>query len=145
MRIYGSFASCWMLLSVCLYLIGCKEPALPVASGMVIAKGQMLLDGKKLDPGQISFVVQEEKPLPNTAPVDYLAAVNQGEYQVEIPPGKYRVEIRQFGRAAKGDSDTPGAPAQLLPKKYNEKSEFTAQVTQAGPNQFNFELISDAK
>ncbi|WP_437194417.1 hypothetical protein [Planctomicrobium sp. SH527] len=145
MRIFGAFASCWMLLSVCLCLTGCQEPTLPVASGMIIAKGKVMLDGKALDPGQISFVVHEAKPLPNTAPIDYLAAVNQGEYQVEIPPGKYRVEIRQFGGASKGDSETPGAPAQLLPKKYNEKSEFTAEVAQTGENQFNFELVSDKK
>ncbi|QDT53932.1 Bacterial Ig-like domain (group 1) [Caulifigura coniformis] len=46
-------------------------------------------------------------------------------------PGKYTVRISKMSGEA-GD--------ELIPRKYNEASKLTQEVTQAGPNDFKFEL-----
>lgn len=120
--------------------IGCRPAVrLPVGQGMTIASGTVNWEGVPLEWGRVSFV-----PLNGTEnnPDDiFIAAITQGKFEVEIEPGTYRVEIRQFkDGASSGDENTPTSSVQVLPKKYNDKSEMTADVTSDGPNMFTFDL-----
>jgi hypothetical protein len=64
-------------------------------------------------------------------------------------PGKYLVMVTGVtGPPEAPKEQLPGdarpvAPAkELIPTKYNAKTELTAQVTQGGPNTFTFDLVS---
>jgi hypothetical protein len=102
-------------------------------------KGTVTLDGKPLDDGTIRF-----------APADGRTAssggiIKNGQFTSEAAPGKYRVEIsatKMTGSAGAGrHSDAVETVAQLIPEKYNMKSELTLDVKN-GLNEPNFDLKS---
>ena len=69
---------------------------------------------------------------------------DQGEYVLRYTskakgaiPGKYKVLI------SKTKKQPNGIEKELLPLRYNRKSELVAEVTSSGDNVFNFDLTSD--
>jgi len=76
--------------------------------------------------------------------------IAKGEYkipaEVGLVPGKYRVVITSGDGGAPADPDQPPGPSgnyvmkDRIPPEYNVKSTVEVEVTQAGPNQFNFEI-----
>ena len=125
-----------------LLLAGCAggEDDLPREA----VSGTVKLNGEPLKQGRIQFQ--------GTAPGS--SGIVDGHYAISkaegLVPGKYQVMI--FGAAAEGEpapakaempGDTPPpkkAVKEPIPAKYNAKSELTAQVTQGGPNTFDFDL-----
>lgn len=115
--------------------------------GRKAISGKITLDGKPLEQGTIAF-----QPLVEKGGVSAGAVIAAGGYSIKaekgLTPGKYRVRINasEGGPAAATDQPPGPTPAQtpksLIPPKYNTQSELVAEVTEAGPNQFDFDLVS---
>lgn len=77
---------------------------------------------------------------------EFIAAINRGEFQIETPPGHYRIEIRQFVSTSSSpvSDDTPPPLQQVIPAQYNDKSELTAEVNKEHRT-LEFSLVSKAK
>ena len=90
----------------------------------------VLLDGKPLPDGQIDFVPADGRA-PGTG------RIKDGAAELRSVAGKCTVEIsafRQFGRMRE--------PENFLPKRYNEQSKLSAEVTAGGENTFTFTVTS---
>lgn len=122
-------------------LIGCGDPGpprLPVA-------GSITLDGKPLASGSVVF-----------APLDGMTAavaeVKDGAYRVASSrgpaPGRYQVEVRAESPTGKWvpHPDFPGETIEelreLIPARYNAKTELSVEVRPDGENVFDFALTS---
>ena len=116
---------------------GCQKEA---TTGRVV--GEVTLDGQPLAAGQMRFVATDgHSPTAGAAVVD-------GEFSVELPPGEVRVEIsapKPSGKKAQmyGGQGGPAVEAseELLPARYNVASELTLNVG-AGEQPAKFELSS---
>jgi hypothetical protein len=127
------------------FLAGCGEDELPREA----VSGTVTLDGQPLKSGMIQF-----QPTSAGEATAGGAAIVDGKYSVPkaqgLVPGKYQVMITGVTgppEAPKeqlpGDAPRPVLPAkELIPDRYNAKTELTAQVNTGGPNTFPFELSS---
>ncbi len=123
--------ACPVLLASALLASGCAAPE-PQA---VNVKGNILLDGQAMSDGDIYFQSGAGKP-----PVH--AKIIGGSYTIHVPPGEYRVAIRQD--RDKGMKTVYGDP-QLesnVAARYNVETTLTASVTPDGPKEFHFEIES---
>jgi hypothetical protein len=114
--------------------------------GRAAVEGTVTLDGRPLDQGGIVF-----SPLSGTAGPTAGAQILDGNFAITRSggtfPGKFRVEItsaRPTGRKVAGrtGSGLIDELAQCLPARYNRDSELRAEVTDSGPNHFEFALKS---
>lgn len=66
-----------------------------------------------------------------------------GKFSPGIAPGQYLITITRLDTKAIRTTQMP--PKNLLPKKYADpnRSGFTAEVSEAGPNEFSFAVESD--
>ena len=121
----------------CSALAGCSGKSLKTGT----VTGDVSLDGQPLKSGVIHFVSSDGK----VATTD--AMIADGKYTVEMPPGDKRISIsapKVVGR--RKAYDTPDSPTldvvqELLPAKYNAKTELTLTVT-TGSQQNNYDLKS---
>ena len=130
----------WLLLAA---LAGCG-PGNPL--GRKAISGKVTLDGKPLEQGNIAFQPLAAK---GTSTGGVIAS---GSYSIKtdkgLPPGKYRVRINAAAAASPVDPNQPPGPAAapaaspLIPPKYNTQSQLECEVTEARPNQFDFDLYS---
>jgi len=111
------------------------RPARPLAS----VSGTVTLDGQPLPDGFVTFV-SPQQGLFEAFPIKdgrYAGKAGLGMRQIEI------VAVRET-RPAKTASPAYGPPQpareNYLPERYSTKSTLTAEVTQAGPNEFDFNL-----
>lgn len=98
----------------------------------VLVSGEVNFGAAPVEAGQIRF-----KPLPGTHGAITIAQIVAGKYTTErtdgVPVGEHRVEITGYDAADyeakrnRGPGSIP--PTQLLPDKYNEKSELTLAVS----------------
>jgi hypothetical protein len=132
----------WMSLSRVLVLavivsgIGCS-PQGPQST----VRGTVTLDGAPLADGLINFVaVDLQSPTAE-------AKIADGRFEVAVPPGEKRVEIRAPKVTGKKKVyDTPESPTvdiveERLPSRYNSQSELQMTVVE-GPQEKTFELQS---
>ncbi len=117
--------------------LGCGDrgPAREVVRGTVTYKGQ------PVNEGTIRFVI-DNRP---TA----IGQISKGIYKIDhhggVPVGSGRVEIEAFEDTKKtvfigvGGKKVQEA-RQVLPAKFNEKSELTVEITAGGENEKNFDL-----
>jgi len=124
----------WLLVASVIALAGCGEDSdLPRVSGTVS------VDGQPVEKGSISFI-----PVDGQGPTTG-AEIVTGKYASTAPRGESKVEIRVpkvVGQ--KKLYDTPDSPvqnilAEVLPDKYNEKTELRVQC-QPGRNEKSWEL-----
>lgn len=106
--------------------------------------GKVTLDGKPLDGARIEFVPAKGRP-------SYGLSDDEGNYTLRYSAsvngamlGKHKVAIRSEREPVLGEGDTPSVEArkELLPAKYHEQSELTADVV-AGSNTIDFQLTSE--
>jgi hypothetical protein len=96
----------------------------------VYVSGEASYRGKPIEVGQIRFI-----PIsPATGPVT-IERIGDGRYETStsggVPVGTHRVELRMYdANEYRTAPRTPGSPAvkQLLPDKYNRKSELTISI-----------------
>ena len=130
-------AGCGLLLAGLFFLTGCGggEPFQPMS-------GRVLVDDQPLAKGVITF-------FPNGPGTTVGGQIIDGSFKLEresgATPGNYRVEIVAFRPSGKTEYDIDeqaevDIEVQYLPKKYNSKSELTADVTADGLNEFEFKL-----
>ena len=126
--------------TACMMISGCdsKPARYPL-------QGRITVDGKPLIFGSIVFV-------PEGAGPKAAATIHNGEYQVESQRGPLSGSMIVEIRAPKLPTDKPLPEdtekliydtvnaAETLPPRYNRESELRAEVTAAGPNEFNFDL-----
>jgi hypothetical protein len=107
--------------------------------------GAVKLKGQPVEDGVINFA-----PLDGQQTGDG-AQIVKGYYRIPkdkgLLPGKYRVAIYAGdGRSGVGDAspDSPFAGTkpgkERVPPDYNEKSKVVKEVTNGGPNQFDFDI-----
>jgi hypothetical protein len=115
-----SFAN--ILLGLILVTIGCNRNP-----GKVIVSGNVTYASEPVQLGQIRFVPIDVTEGPLT-----VAEILDGHYVAKshggVPIGGHRVEIRAFDMS--GVIAAPGGPEpkQLIPEKYNDKSELTLTI-----------------
>jgi hypothetical protein len=104
-------------------------------------KGTVSLDGQPLAAGQILFIaINQDAPSAE-------ATITAGQFEVVVPLGEKRVEIRAPKITGKKKMyDTPDSPTvdtvvELLPARYNVSSELTIAVD-GSPLETNFDLES---
>jgi hypothetical protein len=130
---------CFFLLFSLPFVAACGGPR-----DAATVSGSVTIDGRVAETGSITFIpVNGEGPSSG-------AAIAAGQYSASVWPGKSRVEIRV--PKVVGESklyDTPDSPlqqvmAEVLPAKYNEKSELELDV-QLGQNQKDWALSAKAE
>ncbi len=121
-----------------LILLGCAEK--PKEQSRAQVSGTVTLDKLPLQSGKILFDPGDGTP---PATLDIL----DGKYEGLVPVGKNNVRLNSFIKVnlkEKMKMDGPGydAPSEenVLPPRYNSKSEINREVVAGGPNVFNFDL-----
>ncbi len=99
--------------------------------------GTVRLDERPLETGTVLFQPDD----PEIAP--QMAEVKNGEFELGIKPGRYRIEI-QASRLVAGKTGKYGEPVyeSMIPDRYGQHSTLTAEVTAAGPHELTFLLTS---
>lgn len=106
--------------------------------------GAVTLDGAPLKRGVITFF-----PIGPGTTVG--GEVIEGKFALAresgATPGKYRVELVAFRPSGKTELDIDtnsqvDIELQILPPRYNNKSELTCDVVESGKNEYSFELKS---
>ena len=111
------------------------QPARPLAS----VSGAVTLDGQPLPDGFVTFVSPQQ---------GFFEAfpTKDGRYAGKAGLGMRRVEIVAVRETRPSETASPAygppQPTQqnYLPERYSTKSKLTAEVTQAGPNELDFNL-----
>jgi hypothetical protein len=105
--------------------------------------GSVTFEDKPVASGMIQFL-----PASPEAGTQAGAKIENGSYSVPREggpvPGKYQVVINASSGDAASPSGAPGkaapVPKEIIPAKYNTRSELTAEVKKGGGNRFDFEL-----
>jgi hypothetical protein len=107
----------------------------------VVVHGKVTFKGQPLSDGQIRFII-DNRP---TA----MGQIKKGMYRIDhqggVPVGSGKVEIEGFEDTKRVaftsiDGKKTMEARQILPAKYNEKSELKVEITAGGPNEKNFDL-----
>lgn len=126
-----------MLFGAIAVSLGCwnSGPARSVVHGKVSYKGQPVKEGT------IRFLIDN---MPSSQ-----GQISNGSYRIDhnggVPVGSGKVEIEAFEDTNKPvftsiDGKKVMEARQILPAKYNEKSELKVEITSASENEKNFEL-----
>jgi hypothetical protein len=128
-------------------LVGCLTAGCSKGPPFGDVAGKVKLDGREVAAGSIRFV-----------PLDGMTStaggtITDGAYSVRVPVNKVRIEISavggqpaQSGSSATSETDLVASgnyvmPTELIPAKYNTKSELTLDVVE-GKNPANYDLKS---
>lgn len=127
-----------------LFALGCGGGGKVDPVKRVKVSGTVKMDGKDVPSGKITFDAQNGQP---PGDLDIL----DGKYDGLAPVGKCKVVINslmkmsmkeKLRKEGKKDMDGPGYDAMtefnLLPDRYNTKSEIVREVTEPGPHTFDF-------
>ena len=99
-------------------------------------KGQVMLDGKPMAEGEVTFAVIGVPGRP--------MVVTNGAFSGKAVAGKNRVEVRSFKAGPPLSTDAEKKPTQVnfLPDKYSAQSKLEADVKAGDANDFKFEVTS---
>lgn len=119
-----------LLLCLVALVLGCAG-----SDGAADVKGEVSLDGQPLMDGVIHFMPLDGKS--RTAST----FVKGGHFETRVPLGKQRVEIScvKAQPLKPGQMADSATGAEIVPAKYNTKSELTLEVKR-GKNEPRFEL-----
>jgi hypothetical protein len=115
------FAACGLALTAC--LVGCGR-----SGGLTAVSGTVTYDGKALEKGLISFV-----PADGNGPTA-AAPITDGKYAVKVAPGKKLVKVEAYQVTGQHPFSRYNPrivvdQKQILPPRYNTKSELTRDIT----------------
>jgi hypothetical protein len=126
-------------LSSILLFVFCAWSGCSKDTGRAAVSGKVTFGGEPLKSGIVKFIPADGR----TATADSM--IKDGEYTAAVPPGEKRVEItspKVVGkRRMMPESPEIDIVEELLPAKYNTKTELTYSVT-AGSQTKDFELPS---
>lgn len=110
---------------------------------LVTVAGNVTFDGTPVETGEIVFRAADGSVASGAG------AIRDGRYEARVPSGAKRVEIiatrRAAARAEKPGGSGESPPVEMfVPDRYNAESTLAAEVTAAGPNEFDFDLRGDA-
>ncbi|MBA2116512.1 carboxypeptidase regulatory-like domain-containing protein [Bremerella alba] len=124
-------------------LLGCESAV--DTDGRQALSGNVSLNGAPIQDGSIRFEPVAGKTASGST-------ITDGQYTIPaakgLKPGKYRVFINAVEpeteeRSVDDLMNNPGpARKELIPAKYNTKSDVTVEITEAGPNEFDFPIDS---
>lgn len=108
-------------------------------------EGAVSYDGQEVDQGGIAFIPEGDES--NQPRVRVTTEIVDGKYHLDSRrgpyPGKYRVQVywlKKTGQKIPGErGHLKDETVQVLPPKYNDESELTAEV-QSGANTLDFTL-----
>jgi hypothetical protein len=120
-----------VLLAIVLFAAGCGS----AGPSPVKVTGQVLLDGNPMPDGDIYFQ-------PDDGRVPVSSKIVEGRYSVQPLPCVYRVLIHQQRDSGKKNMYGKPQMKSTIPARYNVDTELKATVTKDGPNEFNFEILS---
>ena|SRR5690348_1163927 len=131
-------------LTVLTAIAGCG----PNYGGRKEVKGTVKLKGEPVDDGTITFF-----PMSGDAATKSGAGISKGAYKIPaefgLLPGKYRVSITAGDGRTRTDAaeDAPPGPTganivskDRIPKEYNVESTQEVDVTEKGPNVFDYNI-----
>jgi hypothetical protein len=130
-------------------LFGCSGQAYKVAP----VSGKVTLDGKPLPKAAVHFIPMATKENQSPGKTSFGETDADGRYRLVIDPatpgsvvGKSRVYITTFRPDPSVNDRDAGRPmkmaTEVIPEKYNTKTELTFEVPAAGTDQANFDLTS---
>jgi hypothetical protein len=114
-------------------VVGCG----PAAPKTVTLKGKVTIDGQNPPAGTSISLLASDGTANGGG-----GSVTDGAYAINVPPGKYKVQIRAPKPPAAGSKQmglTGDMFAEMLPAKYNDATELTVDVAEGGSEK-NFEL-----
>lgn len=130
------FTSSVLLLTLIATASGCGD-----GKGAVV-KGTVMLDGKAVPNGSVTFVKSEG------GLVREGATITDGAFTANLPPGKYKVELngqklvgKRKQKGFDGKMEEIDLTEEMFPENYNSKSELS-EVISAGNNTIKFDLKS---
>ena len=130
--------------SFILYFLGVALSAFVIGCGSegVVAKGKVTYDGEPIATGTITFI-----PAGGDGPTTG-GPITNGTYSVNLPPGKYRVQIfgsRVTGTEIAGPGEVDAGQEreiveEYVPANYNHRTTLTADLQQSNRSlDFNLE------
>lgn len=116
---------------------GCGSNEMPRAH-LVDVHGKVTVDGEPLQDGSIEFID------PSGKSESAIGAIQGGEYRLKSAPGSKRVEIRAqktvSERTNAATGQTEKITEQILPEKFNAKSELKADIPTGAAHDAPFDL-----
>lgn len=140
-----------LLIVFCLFgfFIGCGSRD-KIPEGLTPVSGKVTFNGEPIAIGSIAFVPvdQEAGQRGDGRSVSITDGVFSLGSMLSMRPGEYIVQVtsqRSYDKTTKGEvtpqtEDQNIVREELIPVKYNKKSELRATVTESGPNTFDFDL-----
>ena len=138
------FASFGFVMLILVMVSGCYGPT----DDTIPVWGKITLNGTPLATGDIEFSSKQAGGIRRGSMItkgDYRTAPMQG-----LIPGEYVVKIFSVAAGTSGPSANsmpgdddglgPAASRDLIPAKYNMRSNVLVNVTAEGPNEFNFDI-----
>lgn len=113
---------------------GCGGGAAKDAPETVTISGKVTFDGKPLETGSITFDSADGQSKPVGT------GIENGAYSVDAPFGPKTVRISATRVTEEKDQYGELISESYIPDKYNGESELKAEVTPAGPHEFDFDL-----
>ena len=128
-------ARCFLLVGVlCWTLVGC-QPSKPAT---VAVSGTVTWQGKPLPAGDVLFVAEDGLDVPDHD------RVKDGHYQLQVKPGKKKVEIYAERTSGQRDPVMGQVPRQqYLPARYNTATQLRADVQAGKDKHFDFTLADE--
>ena len=130
---------CSTVLLLAIFVSGCGQDT----GGRMQVSGTVKLQGTPLRSGTIEFASADAKQLTGSM-------ITDGKYSIPaekgLLPGKYTVRISASQEEGAVPAGPPGPEAEthkvkdLVPPEYNGNSTLSAEVSQGGSNQFDFDL-----
>jgi hypothetical protein len=137
----------WMVVGALVAALGCgSRQFVPVS-------GKVTLNGKPLANALVSFNRIPAEGSIESGPSAVGTTNQNGEYTLRVSlkqagalVGKHSVAITAMSSQVSPDSDAPvppgGGPRNIVPARYNEKTELAFEVPAAGTDKANFDLKS---
>lgn len=134
-----SWLRCSTILLLAIFVNGCGQDT----GGRFEVSGTVRFQGAPLQSGTIQFASDDAKQLTGSM-------ITDGRYSIPadkgLLPGKYTVRISASQEEGAAPAGPPGPEAEthkakdLIPPEYNVNSTLSAEVSQGGSNEFDFDL-----